>query len=280
MTIDHSNATLSYRHDFNPELCKIQVVPDRGEVPDFEPGQYAEIALVESETSRENHIEPIVRRKVERRAFSICSPPMERRYFEFYVSLIPGGHLTPKVWEMNINDRLWLGPKVKGKFTLSHALDLQNLGEKDFLFIATGTGLAPYVSMLRHYYLNQDNSFKKQRPWRRCVVIHGVRHENDLGYREELEAMVKKHPDTFYVPIISRAPGHSRWEGLRGRVQKVFEDNLLEATLGIPLHPQETQAFLCGNPEMIDSMEVLLQRRGFTLHHKKNPGNIHFERYW
>ena len=112
-------------------------------------------------------------------------------------------------------------------------------------------------------------------------MVHGVRMAEDLGYREELEAAAEKNSRIIYVPMCSREPEGSNWSGLRGRVTELFENSAkFKEVVGLEMNPDQSQMFLCGNPAMIDQVQKELETKGFKKHSKKNPGNLHFERYW
>ena len=258
------NATLVYRKDLNPELSIIRVKPDEGVVPEFAPGQYAELAIPDEEPQAED----APKKKMVRRSYSIASAPKVKDALEFYVVLVEDGALTPKLWDLKVGDRLWLGPKIKGKFTI----DPMPKGS-DAIMVSTGTGLAPFLSMLEE--------FKEDAPWNRIVLIHGVRLAQDLGYKEDLEKIAEANPNVIYIPMCTREPEDSSWAGPRGRVNKIFESSeAFEKASGIPLDPEKCHVFLCGNPAMIDTVQEQLEGQGFKPHKKKDPGNIHFERYW
>jgi len=258
-----NNATIIYREELTPELAIIRVAPDSGEVPPFEPGQYAELALPELDERPEEE-----RRKLERRAYSIASSPASREYVEFFIVLVPNGSVTPKLFSLPVGARVWLGPKIKGKFTL------EDIPEgKDLLMISTGTGLAPFVSMAREYLAD--------RRFRSFIVMHGTRRESDLAYREQLmEMAAQSNKKLIYVPALTREPEDSSWAGLRGRVPLFLKPGTFEEITGKPFSPETLQIFLCGNPDMIDQLIEQLTGYGFKIHNKKDPGNIHFERYW
>jgi len=259
-----NNATIISKQDINPELAIIQIRPDSGLVPEFSPGQYAEVALPELdifETTKTGS------KKLIRRSFSIASSPGQRDYLEFYVVHVPSGALTPSLWTLPVGSRVWLGPKIKGKFTMEEIPQ-----GKDLVMVSTGTGLAPYISMLRTY--------RNQNRWNRFVVVHGARYSQDLGYSEELQQLSKDDSSVFYIPSVTREASGSTWSGARGRVTDILFSDVYKQHTGSLLTPEQCQVFLCGNPEMIDTAEKLLCDNGFQLHSKKNPGNIHLERYW
>lgn len=254
-----NNAVIASREDLNDEHAIFRVRPVGWELPEFTPGQYAELALPEKVRADGG--------KMVRRSYSIASPARNRGELEFYIVKVEGGAFTPELFNCMPGDPLWLGPKIKGKFTLEEVPSAT-----DVVMVATGTGLAPFVSMLREH---------GERPsWRRCLLIHGARRMGDLGYRAEMEALANTHHWFRYLPALTREPEASAWCGERGRIQTLFERGLIEEALGAPLTCQETHFLLCGNPQMIDELELLLQSRGFQPHKKKAPGNIHVERYW
>ncbi len=263
-TPDATNATLIAREDLTDTLSIVRVRPDSGRVPAFVPGQFVRLGV-----PRGPHPEigPGGRVRLIRRAYSIASSPLETAFLEFFVVRIDEGALTPRLWEIEPPGRLWMDEQAKGEFHLDLAPPGCNL-----VMVSTGTGIAPFVSMLR--------TFRGQGRWRRFILINGVRYACDLGYREELEAAARTDATVGYVPIASREPEGSRWTGLRGRVQSVLDDAVLERVAGVRLDPADCHVFLCGNPEMILSVQALLEARGFVTDDRNRPGNIHFERYW
>jgi len=266
---DVTNATLIYRKDLTRDLAIFRIKPDGG-VPDFTAGQFATIGLPKPEPTDPVEIEKAKKRKgpaLIRRAYSIASPPSEKDYLELYVALVEDGQLTPKLWELQDGDRLFCDPKLRGHFTMEDVPDNMNL-----CMLSTGTGLAPFISMLKQHMASGR--------WKRFIVLHGVRYQDDLGYRDELENLAYKHKDILYVPALSREPKDSPWKGLRGRIPLVLDPDVWDIYLGIELDPTDTHFFLCGNPGMIDGVTPMLEERGFTIDSKKEPGNIHFERYW
>ena len=268
MANDPTNASLLDRHDLNENLSIVRVRPDSGRVPEFTPGQFITLGLPKTLPPQVAALRPPRPGRVPmtRRAYSIASSPAQTDALEFFVVLIEEGKLTPRMWSLDANDRLWMDTTAKGEFTLERAP-----AGKDLVMISTGTGIAPFVSMLR--------TFRGQQRWRRFVMINGVRHVSDLGYRDELESVCSADPTVCYLPLVSRA-GDEPWDGLHGRVNLMLEPDRYQERVGASLDPAECHVFLCGNPAMIDETEGLLQARGFRTHTNETPGNIHFERYW
>ncbi len=251
---DPTNATLVKWQDVRPgELAIFRVRLDASPWH-FEPGQYALLSLPDTAAPKDGL----------RREFSIASPPDDFE-LEFYAVHIPGGAFTERLWRLGVGGRLRVEDQARGRFTLDPATSGRHL-----VFVATGTGLAPYLSMLRAH--------RDAAPWRRVVVVHGVRSAADLGYRDELQAMAAQDSSMTYVPVISGP--EAGWSGAVGHAQSILMAHDFEDRAGFPLDPVDCSVFLCGNPAMVDETEKLLQGRGFVTHTEVTPGNIHFERYW
>lgn len=269
MNTDPLNATLAERHDLNEMLSIVRVRPDSGRVPDFMPGQFITLGLPKDISPEVAAIRPPRpgRTPMTRRAYSIGSPPSETDSYELFVVLVAEGKLTPRMWTLNVGDRLWMDDTAKGEFTLEGVPPGQ-----DVVLISTGTGIAPFMSMLRHY--------RGTGRWRRLVMINGVRRVSDLGYRAELEAICREDASVCHIPVVSREGAADGWSGLHGRVPVALEPATYERLVGSPLDPACCHVFLCGNPGMIDDVEALLQACGFRTQTDDQPGNIHVERYW
>jgi len=245
------------------------VRPD-AELFEFRPGQFGVLGLLGSaprvEESTPEDV-PSAPDKIIRRAYSIASASVERRYVEFYLTLITSGQLTPRLFALQHGSRVFLGPKASGVFTLDRVPP-----EKAVVLIATGTGLAPYVSMLRTLLVNDDR--------RRFVVLHGARYSWDLGYRGELESLARLRPNFTYIPSITRPDQDPHFIGYTGRIQALLEQGVLERESGVALDPAKAEVFLCGNPDMVKLATVLLNDKGFATKGGAAPATIHVEEYW
>lgn len=250
------NARLGAREDLTPTVARLVVVPDDG-VALFQPGQYFALGL--SVDGR-----PLLR------PYSTASSPGSGRQLEFLIRLVPGGAFTPHLWELRVGDRLWIG-RPKGLFTLRTG------DPRTHLFVATGTGLAPFVSMLETL-LGYDAGWLPSGPAGtapaapRAIVVHGVSHVAELAYRDRLERLAASSAGLRYLPVVSRPshPDNAGWGGLTGRL-----DAQLDAVCDTHrLAPAASVAYLCGHPEMIATAEQILARRGFGL------DAIVSEHYW
>lgn len=239
------DATITAREDLTPSLAFFRVRTDDA-APAFVPGQYVTLGMATGTT-------------LIRRAYSIASSA--RRVadgYELYVRLIPDGALTPLLFACRPGQRVSLrGPK--GRFVLRPDDD------RVHLFVATGCGIATFMSMLRT--LRDDGS-----P-RRVVLLHGVRYASELAYRDFLEELARDvRWRLTYVPTISRPQDRANlgWSGRTGRVEGAVN----EVCDRLQLTTSDTVAYLCGNPEMIAAVERILRGRGL------HAGQIHHERYW
>jgi ferredoxin--NADP+ reductase len=203
--------------------------------------------------------------RIVQRPYSIASDPFVAgtEGYEMYVRLVEGGMFTPLLWQLPVGHRMrMIGPK--GKFTLEPDDD------RTHLFISSGTGNAPFVSMMKAL-------LRQGRP-RPAVFLNGVSYERDLGYRDLLEGWQRDwesgdggYPVTF-VPTVSRpsAPENAGWGGRTGRVETIVAPVADE----LGLAADNTIAYICGNPDMILAVEATLAERGFP------EAQVKKELYW
>jgi ferredoxin--NADP+ reductase len=198
------------------------------------------------------------------RAFSLVNAPDEP-LLEFYGIVVPQGPLSPRLARLEAGDRLFVASNPAGFLVLRELPDAETLW-----LMATGTGIAPFVSMLR-----------ADSPWQRfanVVLVQAVRHAPELVYREEVDRARAKHGSRFrYVPVVSRedTPGT-----LRGRIPALLEDGRLEGAAGLKLAPADSQVMLCGNPDMLKDTSTALAARGLRKNRRRAPGQITAESFW
>lgn len=265
------NAIVTLRDEISPWLMILRVEADGWQLPDFAPGQFAVIGLPGASARcalsepEDPTADPV---KLIRRAYSIASSSLARQFMEFYIALVTTGSLTPRLFSLKIGDRIWLGPKITGLFTFD-----QVPADKNIVMIATGTGLAPYMSMLSTHLMCGSP--------RKVIVLHGARHSWDLGYRSQLMTLQHLCANFAYIPTISRPQSEpTPWVGAAGYVQDLWKNGAIDLAWGFHPTPENTHIFLCGAPAMIDETEGMLQGEGFKEQTKKEAGEIHVERYW
>ncbi len=243
---DQYNARLVTRADQSADLAYFWVRFDGEPVP-FEPGQYMTIGVMADG-------------KLWQRPYSVASAPRDAGDggYELYVRLVPIIRFTTLLWRLPEGHGMrMIGPK--GKFMLEPD------DSRTHLFVSTGTGIAPFISMLRE-------TLAAGRP-RRTVVLHGCSYVHELGYRELLQRWERERTYPLrYVPTISRPndPRNAGWSGRTGRVETIVRDVCRE----LDLRPERTVVYICGNPDMILNTESILIDDGFPEFHVKK------ELYW
>lgn len=240
-----SHATLVRRIDWNQGLMTLVLDLE----PSFEAGQFFNLGLT-------------VDGSFERRAYSAASCPGAP--LEFFVAEVAEGAFSPALFGLRAGDRVWVEDKPQGFFTLRYLPPA-----RDLWCVASGTGLGPFIAMLR--------SASTWLRFERIVLVHGVRGPEQLAYSEELERMVSERPLTV-VKCLSRVP--PRQGELAGRVTTALESGDLERAAGVELTPQDSHVMLCGNPEMVSDMMARLKARGLSRHRQRRPGHVTVEKYW
>ncbi len=265
------NATVTKITEVSPGLSIFRVAPEGWDLSNFIAGQFVVLGLPGSAPRHpvsdpdEETPDP---EKLIRRSYSIASSSLEKKYMEFYVTHVRSGEFTPRLFALKEGDPIFLSSKGAGVFHVNEAPDDVNL-----LLLATGTGLAPHISVIRSIFMCGSE--------RKFAIIHGAAHSWDLGYRDELETLSAKCPDFSYLPTISRPQQeNNHWQGETGYVQDIWNSGLVTKAWGFEPTPEDTHVFLCGNPGMVEGMIETLIKDGFKEHSRKNPGQIHSEKWW
>jgi ferredoxin--NADP+ reductase len=262
------NAIVMLKEELSPRLMILRVAADGWELPAFEPGQYVALGLPGS-APRCRLSEPektlLDPNTLIRRAYSIASSSQIHEYLEFYIRLVTSGALTPRLFELKLGAHLWLSPWTTGMFTLD-----QVPRDKNIVLVATGTGLAPYMSMLSTALPCVSQ--------RRFAVLHGAEHSWDLGYRSELLTLQHLCPNLSYVATINGPEQEPvPWGGPTGYVQELWKQGVVARAWDLEPTPENTHVFLCGSPHMVRDMKEVLVRDGFREDIPGQPGQIHVE---
>ena len=229
---------------------------DGSKTAPFKPGQFLHLAVYPEGVEHDED-------NLVNRPYSVASPHGD--LLEFFIVLVEDGQLTPKLWALEPGDEVFVSEKAAGRFTLEKTPDAENLW-----LLATGTGLAPYIAMLR-----TDGPWER---FKKIVVVHGVRHFADLAYTQELKQIEQQRGDQFkLIQSLTREEADGT---LHGRIPNLVEDGRLENAAGCTMQKDNSSVLLCGNPAMLDSMEELLGKREMIKHRSKSPGQIVLERYW
>jgi len=243
-----SDGLVTARNEWAPGLFTLRI---EAEIEPFSAGQFTNLGLWQGEHFL-------------RRSYSMASAPGQP--LEFFITRVAGGALTPLLLEVPIGGTIHVERKPQGFFTLAFVPPA-----RDLWLVATGTGLGPFIAILR-----------TQEPWQRferIVVAHGVREREQLAYRDELLGMSAAHENRLiWVPVVSREPNVP--DVVHGRVTSALRDGSLERGAGLELSPDRSHLMLCGNPAMIAELSELLGERGLRKHRVRKPGHISTEKYW
>ena len=220
----------------------------------FTAGQFARIGLM-------------VQNELVARAYSVVSSPFDET-LEFFSIVVPDGAFTSNLQHLKIDDELYLEKIPYGYLTLAR---YQLPAPQDLWLLATGTGLAPFLSML------QD--FETWNKYPQINLVYSVRTIDELAYVERIQEIAnvfgEGHKGFKFVPIITRDPNAT----LHDRLPTLIANGELEKVVGMPLNPETSHVMLCGNPQMVDDTKEALKQRGLTMN-RRGEGNISVENYW
>jgi ferredoxin--NADP+ reductase len=251
---------ITYRDNLTQDLAIIRIDPVNGStVPDFKAGQFVALGLKFDGDE-----------KITYRAYSLSSPPEERRHFEFYIKWATEpvmGKFTSALFNMGQSSELyWRRPA--GAFTIEDKKADGTPDTRRLVLVASGTGLAPFIS----YVLHLKNIGSK----RNVVLLHGARYAQELGYRDVLESMAAGNSHFNYIPTVSR-PDHQLsqgWRGNTGRVETLLGPKL-EKIVGEKITPANSFFHICGYQGTIDSVVAILSPLGFvTNRNKRKDGSF------
>ncbi len=200
------------------------------------------------------------------RAYSMVSAPYDE-HLEFFSIVVPDGEFTTILAQLDVGDEILIDKTAFGFLTTDRFRPA-----RDLWLLATGTGLAPFLSILQDPAIWVD--------YENVIVVHSVRTAAELTYRDEMQALVE-HPlvgdaarRLRYVPVVTREhpPG-----ALDARIPALIRDGRLEATVGIGLDTGQSRIMICGNPDMVRDTRAALKERGFALSRRERPGQLAVE---
>ncbi len=202
------------------------------------------------------------------RAYSVVSANYEE-HLEFLSIKVPNGPLTSRLQHIQVGDTILVGKKPTGTLLIDYLLP----GKRLYL-ISTGTGLAPFMSVIR-----DPDTYEK---FQEVILIHGVREVAELAYHDYITQELPRHEilgemvskQLKYYPTVTREPFRNQ-----GRTPELIENGKLFTDLGVPpLNPLEDRVMLCGSPEMLASLKTLLEKRDFEEGSTTRPGDFVIER--
>ncbi|HKI07961.1 MAG TPA: FAD-binding oxidoreductase [Nitrososphaeraceae archaeon] len=279
MVVDNP-AVISYIRVLKEDLAIFKITPTNGPVPDFKAGQFVTIGLHNPNEG-----------KIVRRAYSIASPPEQKKYFELLVRWVrkplPGRLTTELFNRKEGEDAAWVKPT--GIFTITEKMHDGSADNRRMVLIGGGTGLAPFIS----YSLHLKSIGSK----REIVVLHGASYVDELSYRELLTELEEGSMDVGrdkwnfrYRASISRPQEwfNRSWDGQKGRVESFLrpipgtDQSPLEELVNERITPENTSFYVCGWQGTVDGALDYLVPKGFvTERNKRKDGSydIKFESY-
>lgn len=279
MVVDNK-AKITYLQIIKEDLAVFHVTPENGQIPDFKAGQFLTIGTnVPSEG------------KIIRRAYSIASPPEQKKRWELYIRWVRKpvpGRLTTQLFNMKEGDDiLWVKPT--GIFTINEKMHDGRPDDRRMVLVGGGTGLAPFISYSMHLHSIGSK--------REIIVLHGASYVDELGYRDLLNALEEESLDKGkdrwnfrYRASISRPQEwfNRTWNGQKGRVESFLRPKAgkdlspLEELEGEKVTPENTSFYICGWQGTVDGALDFLIPKGFvTERNKRKDGSydIKFESY-
>lgn len=205
------------------------------------------------------------------RAYSIVSSPFDE-VLEFFSIVIPDGAFTSQLQHLEVGDELLLNTMPFGFLTLAR---YQKPLPKDLWLLATGTGLAPFLSMLQDLQTWED--------YEHIILAYSARSIEELAYIDKIESLqedfgslVDNPAKLIFIPIVTREPVEG---ALTERLPKLLLDGTLQERAGISLDIDSTHVMLCGNPDMVEDTKEALKTLGLVMN-RRGEGNIAVENYW
>ena len=252
----YTTETITHVRPWTDSLFSFRTTRDRGYR--FTPGQFARIGVPGAAEG-----------SIVWRAYSIASASYDE-HLEFFSVVVPNGQFTSRLSQLREGDPIFVERKSYGFLTT----DRFQSG-RDLWMLATGTGLAPFLSILHEFdtWESYDN----------LVLVQSVRTAPELAYEELIQGFEgSEYYGEFahklrYARIVTReeVPGT-----LRDRVTKLLASGVLEENIGLKLDHDRSRIMLCGNPEMVEDSRKLLIDRGFRLSRRGDPGHLAVENYW
>lgn len=225
----------------------------------FQPGQYARIGIASGSAGG----------GIVWRPYSMVSADYDE-YLEFFSILVPGGAFSTRLAAATAGDTLYVEKQPYGYLTTGRFV-----AGRDLWLLASGTGLAPFLSILR------DPAVWAQ--YEHVVLAYSVREARELVYREEIAALAdnpllpKQKAAFHFAPIVTRDDVTGM---LKQRLTALIADGGLEDFVGLPLDPERARLLICGNPAMLDDVRDALQARGLRTDRSRAPGHFASENYW
>lgn len=255
-TDKYTTETITDVRPWTPSLFSFKTTRDRGYR--FVPGQFARLG-----------VKGAAEDSIVWRAYSIASAAHDE-HLEFFSVVVPGGQFTSRLSQLKEGDEIYVERKSYGFLTTDRFAQ-----GKDLWMLATGTGLAPFLSIL--------HDFETWEQYDNLILVQSVRTQQELAYEDLIQGFDKSaYYAEFahklrYARIVTREPVPG---ALGDRVTKLLTSGVLEENVGLKLDHDRSRIMLCGNPEMVEDSRKLLVERGFRLSRRGEPGHLAVENYW
>ena len=246
---------ITHLHTWTPSLFSFRCTRDAGFR--FTAGQFARLGVRKASGA------------IVWRGYSMVSSPFDE-FLEFFSIVVPGGEFTSELSQLVVGDEILIEKLAHGFLTLDRFIDGKNLW-----LLSTGTGIAPFLSMLQDFEVWQR--------FERIILVYSVRAQAELAYRDMLDEILTReyvaeyaHKFTF-VPVVTR----EKVAGcLDARITDLLTSGELERFVDLPMEAEHSRVLLCGNPEMVEDCRMLLQKRDMQLSLTRRPGAVAVENYW
>jgi len=220
------------------------------ELDGYQPGQFVRIGLRDGD-------------EIIARPYSLVNTPQEK-YLEVYFNIVEEGPLSPRLFALAAGDEILVSDQPSGFLTVSEMPDSKHLW-----MIATGTGIGPFLSILK-----SDAVWQK---FENLALCYSVSYAGELAYQELIAKILDSRGEQFsYIPIVTR---ESFRQGLGKRVPTILRDGSLEQFSGLRINADDSCVMICGSSDMITDVSAALVERGMQKHRRRNPGHFITEKY-
>jgi ferredoxin/flavodoxin---NADP+ reductase len=251
----YTSETITDIHAWTPHLFSFKLTRYSGYR--FVPGQFARLGLRKEDGS------------IVWRAYSIVSASYDE-HLEFFSIVVPGGEFTSRLSRLEIGDEVLVEKMNYGFLTTARFEQ-----GRDLWMLATGTGVAPFISILHE--LDTWESYD------RIVLVYSVRHQDELAYADTVASFTAHEyfgvfaDKLIFVPVVTRETASG---ALNKRIPQLLESGELEQHAGVPLDAERSRVMICGNPEMVDETRKWFVDNGYTVSRRAKPGHLALENLW
>lgn len=258
MTKEHKYTIekITYIRGWTDHLFSFRIT--RNESFKFLPGQFARLGIKKDDDN------------IVWRPYSIVSADYDEE-LEFYSIVVPDGEFTQKLKHLKINDEIYVDKTNYGLLTTDR---FEN--GKDLWFLSTGTGLAPFISIMYDFHVWEQ--------YEKIILVHCARNKEELVYQELINGFFDHEyygdlvkDKLIYVKMLTR---ENEGADLYGRITDLLKNKNLEEFVNVPITVNNSRVMICGNPQMVDDTRHILGDLGLTISKRGKPGNMAVENYW